>query len=331
MILNLRKRWILRSFVLAALITAPFVLNTFRLGLLAEILIFGLAAASLSLLVGAGLPSLGHAAYFGLGGYAAGLASVHMTNSAWIGLLIAAGTGAVFALPCGWVSVRLTGMTFLMLSLAIAEIVFSVSQSWRSLTGGSDGLAGVGNVEVLPGLPLTSIPQRYYYVLAVFVVLYLALRRFVDSPVGWTLRGIHSNPERMSSMGYNVRMYRLLAYMVASVVGAIAGALDVQYARFVSPDNLDFIVSALLLVMVLLGGSRHLHGALIGAGVLVVLRQELSSAFDSWEMGLGIILVLVIYLLPGGLAEIGARSSNLFKRSRTKEIVDTTRRHGVDN
>lgn len=321
---NLRTRWILRAVILVVLLAAPFVLNNFRLGLLAEILIFGLAAVSLNLLVGVtGLPSLGHAAYFGLGGYAAGLASVHLTDSAWIGLLLAMVAGAVFAIPAGWLSVRTSGITFLMLSLAFAEILYSVSQSWRSLTGGSDGLVGIGSAEIVPGFALTSVPLRYYYVVAVFAVMYVVLRRFVDSPVGWALRGINSNPERMSSLGYNVRRYRLLAYVVAGVVGAVAGALHVQYARFAAPENVGFMISAFLLVMVILGGLKRLHGALIGAAILVLARNELSSRFDTWELGLGLILVLVIYLLPGGVAGVVDQLRGRGPRNKAPQQVET--------
>jgi branched-chain amino acid transport system permease protein len=300
---NMYSRWTIRVLIVVFLLAAPFILNTFRLGLLAEVLIFGLAAASLHLLVGlTGLPSLGHSAYFGLGGYAAGLLSVYVTDSAWLGLGMAIVVGALFALPAGWLSVRTSGITFLMLSLAFAEIIFSTSQSWRDFTGGSDGLSGIGNPEILPGVALDSVGSRYYYVAGVFVVLYWLLRRFVDSPVGWALRGVSSNPERMASMGYNVLRYRLLAYMVAGVVGSVAGAVNVQYARFVAPDNVAFMISAFLLVMVILGGAKRLHGALVGAAILVLVRQELSSRFDSWELGLGLILVIVIYFLPGGVA-----------------------------
>jgi branched-chain amino acid transport system permease protein len=326
---DLRARWIIRIVLLAALLAAPFALSTFRLGLLAEILIFGLAAVSLNLLVGVtGLPSLGHAAFFGLGGYAAGLTSVHLTQSAWLGLLLAIGVGLVFALPAGWLAVRTDGITFLMLSLAFAEILHSVSQTWRPVTGGADGLTGIGNVELWPGFAINSVPLRYYYVLIIVAVCYVAVRRFADSPVGWTLRGIKSNPERMSSLGYNVRRYRLAAYVVAGVVGSVAGALNVQYARFVSPDNMGFMISAFLLVMVLLGGAKRLHGALIGAAILILARHELSSRFDSWELGLGLILVLVIYFMPKGVAGLadvfvkGKRPLPLGDDTKAKEKVD---------
>lgn len=314
---NLRIRSLVRIVFLLALLTAPFVLNTFPLGMLAEIIIFGLAAVSLNLLIGVvGLPSLGHAAFFGLGGYAAGLTAVHLTNSAWIGLLAAVLLGTAFAFPAGWLAVRTNGITFLMLSLAFAQLLFSATQSWRSVTGGSDGLTGIGNVEIFPGFAITSVPLRYYYVLFIVAIVYLALRRFVDSPFGWTLRGIHANPERMSSLGYNVFRYRIAAYIVAGAVGSVAGALNVQYARFAAPENFSFMTSAFLLVMVLLGGLNRMHGALIGAAILILARHELSSRFDSWHLGLGIILVLVIYFLPTGVAGI----TESFGHRRKKEM-----------
>ncbi|SDO24047.1 branched-chain amino acid transport system permease protein [Cryobacterium flavum] len=314
---NMYVRWAIRIVIIVALALAPFLLNTFRLSLLSEILILGLAAVSLSVLVGVtGLPSLGHAAFYGLGGYAAGLLSVHATDSAILGLLVAAVVGIIFAIPAGWLSVRTTGIVFLMLSLAFAELLFSLSQSLRWLTGGSDGLAGIRNPVLLPGIELSTVPSRYYYIAAVVVVVYIMVRRFVDSPFGHALSGINSNALRMDALGYNVSHYRRVAYSVAGVVGAVAGALNVQNARFVAPENFGFMTSAFLLVMVILGGVKRLHGALAGAAILVVARDELSSRFDSWELGLGLILVLVIYFLPGGVASIVERIAAPFKKRR---------------
>jgi branched-chain amino acid transport system permease protein len=321
-----RMRWVVRLAVLALLMAIPFIVNEYRVGLVAQILIFGLAAASLNVLVGvAGLPSLGHAAFFGVGGYAAGLTAIHLTQSVWVCLIMAALVGAALAVPAGLLSVRLGGITFLMLSLAIAEILYSASETWRDVTGGSDGLSGIPSLELFPGFALDLVVERYYFVVVIFAVLYMVLRRFVDSPTGWSLRGVTSNSERMASMGYDVNRYRFVAYVVAGVVGAVAGGLNVEYSRFASPEDLGFALSSLLLVIVILGGRKRLEGAIIAAAIIVYIRQELSSQFNTWEFGLGLILVLVIYFLPGGLSGVRDQVMKALARRRALRVKTTER------
>lgn len=315
---DLRIRWMLRFATAIGMLVAPFLLTPFRLSLLTEAVVFAVAAIGVYLLTGlSGLPTLGAAAYFGLGGFSAGLLSVHFTGSAWLGLLVATTIGVAFAVPMGWLSVRTSGTVFLMLSLAIAQLLFSAAQAFPGVSGGSDGLVGVKLPELFPGFVLDSVPLRYYWFVLIFFIIYILSRRFDDSPIAWTLRGIRSNPERMSALGYNVKSTMLLIYVVAGGVGALSGAMYSQHARYVGTETLAFLTSAILLLMVLIGGARYLQGAIIGAAIIVFVRHELSTRFDSWELGLGVLIVLIMYFLPSGLSSLPDR----FREARRKRAA----------
>lgn len=318
---DLRIRWMLRIATAVALLLAPFLLSSFRLSLLTEAVVFAVAAIGVYMLTGlSGLPTLGAAAYFGLGGFAAGLLSVHFTGSAVLGLLVAMAVGTLFAVPMGWLSVRTSGTVFLMLSLAIAQLLFSLAQAFPKVSGGSDGLVGVKLPELFPGFFLNSVPLRYYWFVLIFFIVYVLARRLDDSPIAWTLRGIRTNPQRMAALGYNVKATLLLIYVIAGGVGALSGAMYSQHARYVGTETLAFLTSAILLLMVLLGGARYLQGAIIGAGIIVFVRHELSTRFDSWELGLGVLIVLIMYFLPSGLSSLPDR----IRESKRKRAADDT-------
>jgi branched-chain amino acid transport system permease protein len=297
--------------VLLVLAGAPQLFSVFRLELFTEVLIFALAAASLDLLVGyAGLPSLGHAAFLGLGSYAAGLTAIHLTDSALVGLVVAMVAGATFGVVTGALAVRTRGIYFLMLTLAFGELLASLSVTWVGLTGGTNGLAGIPAPR-LPGFAddfLRQPTNRYFYVLAVVAVGFGLLHVVATSPFGRSLVGIRENEARMRSLGYPVDRFKLAAFVFAGMIAALAGATAVQFSRFVSPEALSFKASVFLLLMPLLGGAGRLWGAAVGALLVVFLRQELSSRFDGWELGLGVLLLIVAYALPQLLARTLRRS-----------------------
>jgi branched-chain amino acid transport system permease protein len=258
------------------LFAAPFTTNT-----LSRILIFALFAVSLDLLVGiTGLPSLGHAAYFGVGAYTAGLVSIHWTAAAPVPVLLAAGAGAAAAAATGWLAVRSGGIYFLMLTLAIGELVHQLAQSLSSVTGGSNGLFGIPSVQIA-GEPLTLAGYVYWYVLAVAVLGFLGLWLVAHSPFGSVLRGIRDNEPRMRSLGYSPFRYKFVTF-------AIAGG---------------FALSALILLAVVLGGAGTLWGPVLGAAVVVLVRDTFGPQLDGHgPLLLGLVFVLAVYVLPRGLA-----------------------------
>lgn len=289
----------------AALVAAPLALSDFRLFLLTEVLITGLLASSLGLLVGfTGLPSLGHAGYFGVGGYTAALVATRLTSNGFVQIAAAVVLASLVALMTGWLAVRTRGVTFLMLTLAFAQLVFTLAASWTPVTGGTSGLAGIPSVTLLPGngLVLDSDRGFYFYILIAFLLGYAVLRQVVASPFGHALVGVRENESRMASLGYSVAGYKLASFCIAGAVAGYAGGLFVQHNRFVSPDNISFLVSALVMIMVIVGGVRTLVGPVIGAAVVLLLRDQLSSLLlDGWQLVLGIIFVLIVYAAPRGL------------------------------
>jgi branched-chain amino acid transport system permease protein len=305
---NERMRVALRAAVAVALIAAPFVLNAFRIGLLTEVLIFGLFAASLDLLLGVtGMVSLGHSLFFGVGAYAAALAARSVSPQVTVTVLAGIAVATLVALVTGALIVRARGVYFLMLTLAFAQLAFSLAESWTPVTGGANGLPAPAP-ELLPGSAL--IGDRvgfYYYALVAFALGYAALRRTVDSPFGRSLAGVRENEARMRAVGYAVQGYKLAAYCTAGAFAGLAGALYAQQQRFVTPDLAGFETAALVLVMVILGGRGTLSGPVLGAAVVLLLRDELSARFEEWPLVLGALFIVVVYLLPRGVGGLFRR------------------------
>lgn len=287
------------------LAVAPYLLAVYPLKVLTEILVYAIFALSLDLLFGyTGLASLGHALYFGVGAYGAGLLAIHVTSNALVALVVGAAVGAVFALGTGWLAIRSRSVYFIMLTLAFSELMFSVATSWRSVTGGDQGLIGIPPA-TLGSTPMTGVINSvdfYWFALAIFVVAYAALWVLTRSSFGLSLIGIRENEGRMRSLGYPTFWYKFAAYIIAGGFAGLSGALYMQYSSFASPDYVGFELSALVLVMVMVGGSGKLYGAVLGAALVVVLRTQLSAHFLQWEMVLGGVFILFVYLLRSGLA-----------------------------
>lgn len=290
---------------LIALALVPLVLGTYASTTLARILAFALLASSLDLLVGiTGLPSLGHAAYAGAGAYAAGWVAIHASRSAPLTLAASVAAGALVAVVAGSVAVRARGVFFLMLTLAIGEIVEQLAQSWHSVTGGSDGLYGIPATE-LAGASLGDVRWFTWFVLGVFVAGMAALRCIVASPLGATLRGIRDNEARMRALGYRTYHYKLAAFVIAGAFAGLAGGLLAAQQRLVTPADLGFAASGPVLLAVIIGGEATRWGPCLGAAIVVVLRDVLGPSLGGHgALVLGAVFVVVVFLLPGGLARL---------------------------
>lgn len=308
---NRTRRWVPgRVLIVAAVVLAlalvPLFVAPYETGVLSSILVFALLAASLDLLVGVtGLPSLGHAAYFGAGAYAAGWVSLNLTAAAPVPLLVAVVTAGVVAAATGWVAVRSRGTFFLMLTLAIGELLFQLAQSWQSVTGGSNGLYGIPSVRVGRS-PLVQAGFVYWYVLVGALIGFGLLWTISRSPFAAALRGIRDNEARMRSLGYSPFRYKYVAYVLAGALAGLAGGLLAAQERLVTPADLGFTTSALALLAVVLGGAGTLWGAVVGAALVVLIRDALGpSLAGHGQLVLGLVFVLAVYLLPRGFA--GAR------------------------
>lgn len=289
------------------LAVAPLFLAPYATTTLTRMLVFALLAASLDLLVGCtGLPSLGHAAYFGVGAYAAAWFTKNVSVAGPVPLLVGLGAGAVAAAASGWVAVRTHGVFFLMLTLAIGEIVAELAETWESVTGGSNGLYGVPATR-LAGTQL-DVAGVYWYVLAAFLLGFAALLLVSRSPFGAALRGIRDNEPRLRALGYPTRQYKYLAFVIAGGVAGLAGALLAAQQRLVTPADLGFTTAALALLAVIIGGAGSLWGPCLGAALVIVVRDVVGPDIDGHgPLLLGVVFILVVYLLPRGAAGLRLR------------------------
>lgn len=291
-----------------ALIVLPLALTSYQLGLLTKTLIFGLFAMSLNLVLGyAGLPSLGHAAYFGVGAYTVALLALRVVDNFWLnfgaGVLAAAVTAALF----GLLALRTHGSYLLMITLALAQVLWGVAFGWRSFTGGDDGLPGIPRPEA--GLPLSLADGGpfYYFVLLVFVLAVGVMRVVLVSPFGRALVGIRESEGRMEVLGYNTWLYKYVAFVLAGTLAGVAGNLFVYYNGFVSPVYLSIVFSATALIMVILGGAGTLLGPALGSAVIIFLENFVSAHTERWLLVLGLIYVVLTLFAPDGLLGLAQR------------------------
>jgi len=268
-----------------------------------DILIFVLFALSLNLLVGyAGMLSLGHAAFFSIGGYGAGLLVKHLGVAMPLALAAGPLLAALAALVIGFFCVRLSHAYFIMLSLAFGQLVFTVIWKWQGVTGGDDGLTGV-----MPLAALAPSSAYYYFVLAVVLACTAALYRIGHSPFGRALLAIKDNPRRAAFVGIHVRRVQLAAFVVAGAFAGVAGALQVFFHRGMFPGSAHWLNSADAFVAVTLGGVSYFAGPIVGAALfkLVSLAVPLFTAY--WPFFLGIVILLVALFRPEGLLSLVRR------------------------
>ncbi|MGC2439688.1 MAG: branched-chain amino acid ABC transporter permease [Pseudolabrys sp.] len=302
------------AFWLATLL--PFFLFPNYLSLASQIAITALFALSLDLILGyAGVVSLGHAAFFGIGAYAAGLFSKFVWGEPISGLLVAALLAGLAGYATSVIICRFRHLTLLMLTLGLGLLAFEVANSAHWLTGGSDGLQGV-RIWPLFGIFKFDLYgyTAYSYSLAVLFLFFLGMRRLVHSPFGLALRGIRENLVRMPAIGAASRAHIRKAYTIAAAVAGIAGALLTQTTESAALESISFQRSADVLVMLVLGGAGRLYGGLIGAIIFMIARDQFSGiAPQYWYFWIGILLIVVVMLLPngilGGLSKIFARWS----------------------
>lgn len=292
----------------------PFLLAPAHLQLASQIAITALFALSLDLLLGyAGIVSLGHAAFFGLGAYAAGLLAKAGWGEPLSGLLVAAALAGAAGYATGFVVARVRHLALIMVTLGLGLLLHEAANRAHWLTGGADGLQGVRMWPLLGcfRFDLYGV-TAYAYALAVLFLLFLLARRLVGSPFGLSLRGIRENPLRMPALGAPVGAYLRLVCVVSAALAGVAGALLAQTTQTVSLGTLEFQRSAEVLVILILGGTGRLYGGPVGAVVFLVARDRFSGLNPQyWYFWIGALLVAVVLLLPngilGGLARLGAR------------------------
>jgi branched-chain amino acid transport system permease protein len=297
---------------LLAIVLFPLSGATFYVQLGAKIMIMAIFALSLDLLVGhTGLISLGHAAYFGVAAYALALISPKYEGAnLWLTLPAAMAVAALVALIIGFLVVRTAGVYFIMVTLAFAQMLYSIFHDTK-LGGGSDGIyiymRPELNISGFKLFDLESPVQFYYFVLILLALVYAFLHRVLHAPFGRTLAGIRLNEQRMRSIGFPVFAYKLAAFVLAGALAGLAGYLAACQFGFVNPDILAWQQSGVVLMMVILGGMGRLHGAVLGAFSYVLLQEIFSAPAllgayaKHWQLAMGGLIVLIVLLFPHGI------------------------------
>lgn len=286
------------------------VLPSYDAKLLGEILVFGIFAMSLDLLLGyGGLPSLGHAAYFGTSAYIAAIASVRLGMP----LVVAAATGLVASVLAAaifhLVALRTAKAYYLMISLAFSQVLWSIAVSWTAVTGGDNGL---------PIAPLTIFGSSRGFLdalIVIFLLCLLAMSIVVRSPFGYALRGIRDNERRMEALGYNVWAYKYVLALVSALFAGIAGELFLYLENFIGPSALSVTLSAQVLMMTVVGAAGTLFGSVLGAVVFVFLQHVLSTYTARWLSVMGVVYIIVALYAPEGLFRV------FFRRRQAKRAT----------
>jgi branched-chain amino acid transport system permease protein len=319
------RRSIALAAVLLVMLALPFLAKAIGqpalVGLATRIMIYGIAAASLNLVLGfGGMVSFGHAAFFGIGGYVVAILFHHFRFSETLfglmlgtdqfllsvpaAMLVAAG----FAAAIGALALRTSGVQFIMITLAFAQMLFFLFVALKKY-GGDDGLM-IRRRNAFPGLDLRDDVTFYFVVLTALALVLALIWRIVNSRFGMVLGGIRQNERRMAAIGISAYRYKLAAFVIAGALAGLAGALQANYARFASPDMMHWTKSGELMIMVILGGVGTLFGPLIGAAALVSLETVLTAYTEHWQLVLGPLLVAIILVSRGGLAGL----ARLFRR-----------------
>ena len=293
------------------LLAGPAFLTPYWIGLLTQMVILAILAMSLDLLLGyTGLPSLGHAGFFGVAAYGVGILSTTYHAGFWVSVAGGLLTGIVLAALLGLIVSHVRDVYFLMITLALGMVLWGLSYRWIPMTGGDNGISGIPRLESHAGLPVTGPIPFYYVALLVLAVCSVLMMRLVTSPFGLTLRGIRENERRMKSLGFNTWVHCYLSYVVSGAFASVAGVMWAYYNGFVSPTYLDLTASSELFLMVTLGGPATLAGPVFGAGAIVLLKNVMSAYTARWLLVLGIVYIVTIMWAPQGLWNLGNRRSS---------------------
>jgi branched-chain amino acid transport system permease protein len=304
------------ALVVAALllVTLPFWMSSiYYINVASQVLFYAIFALGLNVIAGyGGLVSLGHAGLFGIASYATGYALAagfgHLAA-----ILISLCAGVVSMAIYAVLSLRTTGIGFIMITLALGQIVWGLAYRWITVTNGDNGI----NVNSRPqpfGIALTSASSFYYATLIVFAISVAAVAIFVRSPLGAALMGTRDQPRRMNALGYHVWAIRFWACMFSGLLTAVSGILFVYYNQFISPQTLALTSSAEVLLMVISGGAGTLIGPIVGAAIVIIIKNVVSGFIERWNMLLGAIFVAIVILMPEGLVPGSARLWRLVRR-----------------
>ena len=309
--------WI--ALVLLSLAVLPMILPSYQVSIATQVLIFSVLAMSIDILAGfAGRTSLGHGAIFGVSSYVAIYWTSTMGGDIWIGIALGILAATLLAAVFAALAIRTSGVYFLLLTLALGMIVWGVCLRWTAVTGGENGLRGIGR----PAFIADHV-SFYYAVLVIVAPLTWVMWRLVHSPFGLTLRGIRDSESRMRSLGYNVPLHLFLAFVASGFFAGVAGGLYVLFNNFVSPSTVQLSQSVSALLMAITGGIGTLLGSFVGAAAIIVLENAVSAYTARWSSVLGLVFVLIMIFAPEGVV---GRARLLLARRQSRP--PTQRRSG---
>lgn len=294
----------------------PFVFGNYWTGLLTQALIFAGVVMGLDILVGfTGLPSLGHAAFFGLAGYGAAIGIQRYELNPWLGALLGIVVSIAVAVVFAPLAVRMRGLAFLTIMLAFGQVWWGIATRGGKFTGGENGLPGIPRPSLgVSWWDLKTTDGYFYFVLLCTVLVCFVLVRIARSAFGASLLGIRENEIRMMTMGYHVAARRAAAFAIAAGAGSIFGVLSAFFNGYVGPGTLDWRLSAQFLLSVVIGGAGSLWGPFVAGGGLHILKTYITGQTQYWPMILGALYVLAVVALPGGIASLPTIARNWQRR-----------------
>ena len=283
------------------LISIPFYSGEYYINLGSQMLIAAIFASSLNLLVGyGGLTSLGHAVYLGLSAYITAwlITKIGLSHGTTAAIALTATT--VMGMLFGWIALRATGLGFLMLTLALSQIFWGLAYRWVGMTNGDNGISGI--TRPMPfDINLDQSNYFYWFVLIIFLTCMLLITRLVHSPFGASICGTRDQAKRMTALGFNVWLIRWITFVLASFFGAVAGLLYVYFHKYIHPTVMSITSSAEALLCVIAGGAGTLTGPIIGAFLVMILKNYVSGYVERWNMLLGAVFVFIVLFMPSGI------------------------------
>jgi len=304
---------VLTSIILVLAFAFPLAMKSwdqaYYISFASRVMIYALAATSLNLILGyGGMVSFGHAAFLGCGAYVVGILMAQGVASAWLAWPAAVGVSALFAVAIGAISLRTRGVYFIMITLSFAQMMYYIFVSLKAY-GGEDGLNLATRSDIGFGLDLADDITFYYVVLLILAATLGGLHRLVHARFGRVIEAIRENEARMEAIGFPTYRYKLVCFVIAGALAGLAGALIANQNNFVSPKLIEWTQSGSLMIMTILGGVGYLYGGVIGALVLLVLEETLSSYTIHWQLPVGATLLAIVLFAPQGIAGLFSRRS----------------------
>jgi branched-chain amino acid transport system permease protein len=308
-------KWFAIAVIAASLLLPPFLAGDFYINLASQILIAAIFALSLNLLVGfGGMTSLGHASYLGVAAYiSALLTSRYGLGHGSAAVVSIAGTVAMAAL-FGIIALRATGLGFLMITLALSQVLWGLAYRMSNVTNGDNGIAGLTRPAPL-GISIDGPASFYWFVLVVAAFAFLMMAIFVSSAFGSSLKGVRDQPRRMAALGFNPWLIRWITFIYAGFWGGVSGLLYIYYHKYIHPSSLSTTSSAEALLGVIAGGSGTLGGPVVGAAVVLLIKNYASAYIERWNMLLGLVFLFIVLVMPTGIVPGVSRLTAAMRRS----------------